>query len=382
MISVLPALAAALYSPEAYEAHAFRAIYGTEDMDKLIKIEGDPVSFWREREERLMASGATIEHRTFCQQFVEEAKEYIAQNWTNNISKSLFRDGEIVDEVLQEEVPEDDAIWPTTRSICYGVVCDWVTSCDFLSAEDFAGSHGLRKVARSVTRNGIEVNVTEEFNRSQRWLAKPCKAFPIVDSLIMHSHGFYLNSAPAPEERWAFGAHPSLTEDFLFKGWGGVVTHDPVAHAMAQYDRASALKTQHNISETEHFKMYCNPKRIVCGNLIEQSQQHLGWFYNVHELAAAKESFDPDKLDSVLFPYGSLLIDRGFQDLVPLFVHPAKWKHQGFYVDKRSMDLTSETHALLMQWRNTHCYAGWDIAPASYFESGGMKVYPKKRALK
>ena len=336
------------------EAHAFQSLYGTEDMAKLVSIERDPQSHWREREEALQAPGATITHTEFCQRFVQEAKEHIAQNCVKSKGKNLFRDGEAIDEIIQTFISEDHAIWPTTQARFYAKACDdlWRPQAH---TQAFCGWEKDVSEFIEVCRSH---HLTEEFNSQQRWLADSCQEFSIVDSLVMYGQGFYLSSAVDPKERAFFKAHPSATGGFLFQGWDGVIFHDAIAHALRQYYRALVLKDRHGISEQEHFKTYCHHEHIVRDDMITQSQQHLGWFYNVHELPSYNGSYHPDMLQTVLFPYTKHLTDRGLQNTVPFFVYHVDWKKDCLCRHVGAQNCASKTHAILMQWRDEHCVRG------------------------
>ena len=370
MLVFLPALAS-LRPLNTCEAYACQCLYGTGDVEKLVAIERDPVRFWHEREADLTTPGATITHAEFCKKFVEEAKGHIAQNCRASKGKRFFRDGEGVDEALHNVLSEDDAAWPTTQAFFYATACD-----NLPALERKIQSHHINAFLRACA--GC---LTEEFNTKQLWLAEPCREFAIVDSLIIHRQGKYLSSAVIPEKRSDFVAHPACIDGFFaFEQWRGVIEHDCLAHASRQYRRACALKKNHDISETDHFNMYCSPERIVPGNLITQSQQHLGWFYNGHELPSFPYSYDPMKLESLLFPYEGELTDRGFKKIVPFFVlNSADWKNVGFGYDADLAYFDKYCHKTLLEWRNTYCWPGQEIAPLSYFTERGSECDAKVR---
>ena len=350
------------------EAHAFRSLYGADDMEKLIAIERDPVRFWREREEFLMAPGTTITHREFCKKFVQETKEHIAQNCAYSKGKASFRDGEVIDDAMHSIMCEGHPAWATVQAMFYGQACDRLSSRN-LRHKEFSG------LEKEMAELAHEMRATQDdFNDVHRWLASPCEEYPIVDNLIMHGKGLYLSSAVEPKGRCAFRAHPD-GEKFLFSGWKGVIKHDTLAHALQQYHRALVLKA-YGVSSTEHFKMYCGPAYIAQDDMITQSQQHLGWFYNVHELPSIREAYNPSALATVLFPYAVNLTDSGFAQIMPFFTRKAKsWKENTLAPDACTAGGLYQ-HAFLLKWRNTHCSGGWNVFPKEYFSSKDYRGYP------
>ena len=366
----LPALAS-VRSLNVDEAYAFQCLYGTGDMETLISVERDPVRFWSEREEALQAPGATITHTEFCKKFVQEAQEHIAQNCDHSKGKASFRDGEAVDEVLQSVLCDDHPAWPTVQALFYGRACDQLSSRN-LRNKEFSVSE--KELTELVQGNDI---ITEDFNEAQRWLSDPCEEFAIIDNVIMYRLGMYLSSAGAPEGRCNYQSHPQRNA-FLFSGWEGIIEHDALSHAVQEYKRDCALETL-GVSPTELVKRYCGPEHIVPGDIITQSQQHLGWFYNNHEMASEEGAYDPGVLETVLFPYAPNLTDKSFSKIMPFFVKKADWKKTALDPIDTSWMLMS--HAHLLRWRNTHCMNGWRVFPKEYFRPGGgfKGGYPKTR---
>ena len=43
-------------TPSEGDTHAFRTLYGTDDMDKIQEIEQNPLQFWQEREHAFLLS--------------------------------------------------------------------------------------------------------------------------------------------------------------------------------------------------------------------------------------------------------------------------------------------------------------------------------------
>ena len=356
----LPALAS-LRPLEPGEARAFQSIYGTRKMEELVAIERDPVRFWREREAALIAPGATITHREFCRRFVQEAKEHIAQNCQDSKGKASFKDGEALDEALQSVISDDHPAWPTIQARFYGQACDCLSGSD--RSKDFSVLE--KDVAQFVQDMG---DIKDDFNDVQRWLTDPCAEYAIVDNIIMYRRGLYLSSSVAPEDRCHFQTHYEQFA-FVYTGWKGVIEHDSVAHAAQQYKRDQTLKT-FDISPTEHFKMYCGPEYIEQGNIITQSHQHLGWFYNVHELPSVEEAYNPKVLETVLFPYAPYRTDSAFGEIVPFFTLKANnWQKTALHYDVVNAWGSLNQHAFLLRWRERHCDNGWDVFSVDYFSS-------------
>ena len=294
------------------EAQAFRALYGTDDMQKLTEIEVDPQAYWREREEYLTQSAhKAIPHVQFCERFVQEAKECLEQKCVTSDIESVSH---AVDCAIKDSVPEDSPLFPNVRAMLYGELCEKAQRYPKFF-ECFLGANDLRKrVQHCVSLCSEIVPVTHDFNARVCWQILPNGQPSMFDSLVMSSKGFFLCSAPEGfDERFAFCAH-----DRQFSGWVGIFIHDVLTHAMEQYKAEKDLK-DHGISSQNLFDACCNPDALSVGNLMTLSRQIQGWYYHFHEHPSYMPSPCPD-LYNYIFKKSLALSDPEFQKVTPYFM--------------------------------------------------------------
>ena len=358
ILCVLSAFADFRTLPEG-EAQAFRALYGTSDMQKLTEIEDNPKAYWHQRAEYLTkGEHRTLSHLEFCERFAQEAKECIAQHLAEqSLTLEHEWDEDAIERAIREVAPEESPLFPNVRAMFYADLCDKTMSAD----PDYLGYFTQAEQVRESLEYCKELlpMVTHDFNKKVRWQILPDGQFSIFDSLVMSSQGFFLCAAPlAFSDRLNFKAHGRS-----FSGWFGIFRHDFVTHAQRQYAMEAALKEK-RVSRQDIFDSCCNPEALTVGNITILSQQIQGWFYQFHELPSTR-SFYWDDLFSLVFPKADDLVDDGFRKITPYFMYVDAgydWRHEPLFKARANSD---EVHTFLELLAWSYCWPAVRFLPTS-----------------
>ena len=370
-------------APSEGEAHAFRTLYGTDDLDKLKEFENKPLQFWQERENALMQEGATMSHLDFCAKFVQDAKQALVKDCPEEMRSYCAEQFQNIDRYIKDMVVNEPAL-PNVKARYYGLLCDKVHKaspqkrCKVLFAEQKITLSDIRTIVEGYSE------MTHAFNERVRWIVSKDGQFSIFDWLVMRRKGYYLCGAPEdPQARFDFSAHEEN-----FSGWTGLFGHDTYAHSFRSYLIDKALE-DNNISSQEYFNQCCNPNNFIAGDLIGMSQKALGLFYQFHELPSLTFSFEEKVLCSLVFPHAGgrpgcyrkhadwsdlerhslgVLPDTGFLDIAPYFMHvPLKYDWYTRPLPRHPMPDCPKNcvHEALLGWRAQHCAEGFDFLPAN-----------------
>lgn len=359
----------------AGEAHAFKTLYGTTDFSKLKKIEKDPDTYWAEREHALLhGENKTIPHREFCTQFVKDAQSYIAEKLYPNLpwcvpycvynflfEQPWYANLNTIDGILSAVVGKSHPALPTARTLFYGGLVDYLNDIhdDYL-AEIFETPGSFRaSIVTFMKEDGYKI--TKALNDKQRWFISEDGAFSLFDELVMLNNGFYLCGAPRdPESYKDFATHYSSDQPD-FSGWRGLISHDPLAHALTQEDQDIALRNN-GVLRKNILKNCYAPGHLPKNNLIKLSQKTQGVFYAFHEAPSVTAGYLGSKAHSIAFPPVDGLIDTGFLAITPYFTENAS------QIDWHTQVLTPEplglehVHDTLLQWRKMYCADAFEKA--------------------
>ena len=362
MVFLFLALSAMAAGIEEEGAHyALRTLFSTNDVQKLQEYVQNPEALWAERKAALFGEGGSIDHESFCRRYRQEAEAFIRQHPTPPVEeRPWFWDNlDEIEEIVRSIIPENHPAFLSALALYYAHAYDYL--CDSETEPVVCTREELRERVESFMELEAQ-DISEEFNQKVRWVTGD--EFYIIDSLVMHSEGFFLGSVSAPQSRALFKAHEKehTRGSYIFCGWGDAFRHDYLAHALRQYVRTKVLEN-YGISETAHFRLYCNAQNFSPGNIVMQAQKYLAWFYNVHEIPSLHGSYHPACLESVLFPYTYSLSDYGFCKIVPYFKEYVEWPKESlsqFYFKSRQ-----EINETLLLWRNKYCSDGWNVSPTS-----------------
>ena len=364
LLSSLTMFAAERSRLEDSEATAFRALFGTSDIVELKAIEANPAAHWEHRKRALLyGPNKVIPHSEFCKQFVKEAQQETLRILAQDGSSPWFKDFTKLDAIIEKHLSEDHPLFHNARALYYGYACD----CTYKRMHRFSLLSTSHDFDTSFERWADEFSkdFSHEFNRRIQWQILPGNGnFPIFDGLVMRSENIYLCSIPQSYQyRHAFSTHENR-----YRGWSGLISHDPLTHARQQYILDKRLQDK-GISAQDQFHLCCQPSSLIENNISLLAQQSQGNFYHFHELPAAENSYSKQTVDSMLFPTADRLLDEGFMQITPVFMGEEDTLAKRLKTAPPSTVCVSATdvHETLLSWRNIYCGDSYSIVRSHNF---------------
>ena len=338
------------------EEEALYAIFGTRDPCELKAIEHDPATFWEERRIDLLLSipDKVIPHTEFCAMFVRDAEKEIKRilsNHTESGAQQLwYADRKILDDLISERLTEGDPAFHTARAVFYGALCDHAYNPTNL--KQLSTKEGCR-LALDMWLTTCQPDIKHTLNERLFWRISHNGDVSLFDILIMHSEQYCLSAIPSDiSQRHQYDGHGGN-----FTGWFGLITHGALNHGLSQDILGQKLQSL-GLSEQKEFKRYCNPQKLVKGNITTLAQQIQGYHYHSHELPAI--SLRAKNLQDILFPQSIFLLDPELDRVTTYFMgealtleqllHPQHTPAQTFE-DVNPYDLNS----ILLTWRDRFC---------------------------
>ena len=341
-----------MYTFPEGQALAFKAIFGTSDIQKLQAIEKDPAAYWDEREKALKEA---MTHRKFCEIYTQESQNFIqAESAQTGYVPWFCRWPDKIEQHAKERIGEDDPAYPTAVAFFTALACDHMRD---------PMREGLNKMRLEMDFDTMldqfkkPRELSHELNERLRWIICDHAEFSIFDSLIMLSNQEYLCGAAPFHQRMHYQSHQKPDGSYQFWGAHGALIHDVVAHARKQLLLERTL-CEKGISHHKYFKKCWNKKSLVKNDIFALAEQNLGCFYNFHELATVNGAWNTDNLRSLIFPKTRYLTDMGFFQIIPYFT---AYKSPGFDwrktpVKPLSMD-DAQAHKTLLHFRLKYCGA-------------------------
>ena len=331
------------------EQQVFQEIWGISDFALLRSLEEDPKQFWLDRDnELLQGSKKVMRHDEFCQQYVKDAKIYMAQQLQEVDALPWFADPELIGRILKEYMREDHPGFAHVQSTFYAVACDLCRtkdqieacekkaeeSCSILKEQRDMGKRLLSRLSsekafrahlRYLQASGF-ASIILKISDKLRWRVLPNSGrFPMIDSLILRRKGLHLCSVSSNfEERSNTFLHSGQ-----FEGWLGALRHDVYGHAGAIERLSEKTAQEYDVSYQDYFHACCNPDALEKGDLFSMSRQVQAWFMHFHEVPSAMFCY-LSKLPDILFPQSPKLPDFGFMNITPYFLQPPKygWRNE------------------------------------------------------
>ena len=330
------------------EQRVFQAIWGISDPASLISLEENPKQFWLDRENDLLqGSKKVMTHSDFCQQYVKDAKIYMAQQLQGVDDLPWFADPETIERILKEYISEDHPGFAHTQSIFYAVACDLCRKKDQIEAckkkvEEIPGlkDHIVntqtirsRLSSEKAFRNHLQelqpydfAPIMLAFSDKLRWRILPNDGkFPMIDCLTLRRKGLHMCSVSENfEERSNTFLHYGQ-----FEGWLGSFMHDFSGHAGPLEVLSYRIEQKHGVSYQDYFNICCSPDALEARDLFSMSRQVQAWFMHFREVPSIM--FETlSNLPDMLLPRSIALPDSGFMDVTPYFLQPPQngWRNE------------------------------------------------------